>query len=403
MNLVEIHNIKKNHINYDSCNKLCKLSKNLYNQALYEFNNRYKEDQHFIRYNEMENILKNLPEEYNNYKLLSSSVSQQILMLFDKNIKSYLSLIKLWKKDKSKLQGCPKFLKYKHKENGRNVVIIRGDKNVCKFKNGYIYFPKKLNLKPIKSINIKKQDDLIQIRIVPKSSCYTIELVYDKKIKENKGINKCAIDLGINNLAALTFTKFNALIINGKDIKSINQYYNKKKSKIQSELILKNNKYTSNKLKQFTDKRNRKIKDLLHKKSNKIIKIMEMNEINEVVIGYNKEWKQNSKLGKKTNQTFISIPYNTFIDMLKYKCTLIGINVIINEESYTSKCDALALEPIKYHDKYLGKRIKRGLFQSSKNILLNADINGSLNIGRKVFGNDFIPTDTGFVVNPISI
>lgn len=403
MNLVERHIIKKVHYNYKSCEKLCKLSKNLYNQALYEFNKRYKEDQHFTRYNDMEKILRNLPDEYNNYKLLTSSVSQQILMLFDKNVKSFLSLITTWKRDKSKLNGCPKFLKYKDKKNGKNIVVIRGDINVSKFKNGYIHFPKKLNLKPIKTINIKEQKDLVQIRIIPKSNHYIMELVYDKQIKENNGIYKAAIDLGVNNLATLTTNNKLCRIYNGKGLKSINQYYNKKKSKIQSELILKNNKFKSKKLENLTNKRNNKLNDQMHKISNMIVKDLELNSVNELVIGYNKEWKQNIKLGKKTNQIFVSIPYLRIIDMLKYKCALIGINVITNEESYTSKCDSLAKESIQRHDTYLGKRIKRGLFQSSISKLINSDVNGSLNIGRKVFGDVYIPADIGFVVNPSKI
>lgn len=400
MNLVERHIIKKNNINHNSCDRLCKLSKNLYNQALYEFNKQYQENQHFIRYNDMNKILKDLPDEYNNYKLLTPSVSQQVLMLFDKNVKSFLSLIKLWKKDKKKLKGCPKFLKYK-KKDGKNIVVIRGDVNVSKFKDGFIHFPKKLNLQPIKTKKVKEQKDLVQIRIIPKSNHYIIEIVYkvkDIKLKE-KG-NKAAIDLGINNLATLTVDNGNCKIFNGKPLKSINKYYNKKKSKIQSELILKNEKYVSNKLIEFTNKRNNKINDYLHKMSKLIVDELELNGVNELVIGYNKEWKQKITLGKKTNQTFVSIPYLRIIDMLKYKCTLVGINVITNEESYTSKCDSLAFESIKKQTVYKGKRVKRGLFQSSIGKLLNADINGSLNIGRKVFGDVFIPTDIGFVVNP---
>lgn len=404
MNLVEIHNVNKNSVNYVRCVELCYLSKNLYNQALYEFNKRYKEDLHFLRYNEMEKILKKMPDEFNNYNKLTASVSQQVLMLFDKNVKSYLGLIKLWKKDKSKLNGCPKFLKYKDKINGKNTVIIRGDKHVCKYKDGYIHFPKKLQLKPIKTINVLKQDDLVQVRIIPNTSCYKIEIVYKKEEKILKvNNNKCSIDLGVNNLATLTFNNKKAIIINGKDIKSINKYYNKQKAKIQSKLILNENKYTSKELNRFTDKRNNKIKDLLHKKSRIIVDQLEKNEVSEIVIGYNKEWKNGIKLGKKNNQTFVSIPYNKFIDMLKYKCSLVGINVLINEESYTSKCSSLDLESICRHENYVGKRIKRGLFKTGKGLLINADINGSLNIGRKVFGDVFIPTDIGFVINPSRI
>lgn len=402
MILTETHQIHKSNQNWQSCDSLCWHSKNLYNQALRLFNDEYKTSGHFIRYKDMERLMKEQPDEYNNYKLLTASVSQQVLMLFDKNVKSFLSLINLWKKDKSKLNGCPKFMKYKDKLKGRNVVVIRGDKYVCKLKEGFIHFPKKLNLQPIKT-SIKTQEELIQVRIVPKVSCYNIEVVYEKPCIENDFIGKAAIDLGINNLATLTLDNGLTELYNGKEIKSINKYYNKLKAKKQAGLILYQQRYNSHKLNKLTAKRNNKIKDKLHKISRQITNKLAVNKVKEVVIGYNKEWKQGINLGKKTNQTFVSIPYHRFIEMLKYKCALIGINVVEQEESYTSKCSSLDLEPIKKHDNYLGARIKRGLFKTSKGVKINADVNGSLNIGRKVFGDAFMPTNIGLVLNPIKL
>lgn len=399
MNLVESHNIKKSNQNWKSCDNLCFLSKNLYNQSLWEFNKHYKETGKTLRYNDMEKVIKSLPDEVNNYKLLSPSVSQQVLMIFDKNIKSFFGLLKV----KDKLNGSPKLMKFKHKEKGRNIVVLRGDKNVCRVKDGLIHFPSKLNLEPIKSINVKKQDDLVQVRIVPQTSSYKLEIIYKKLEKINWDGGLSSIDLGVNNLATLTTDK-SCSIFNGKDLKSINQFYNKRKSKIQSDLEIKHKRKSSNKLNKLTEKRNNKIKDILHKKSRQIVNKLKEDKIKNLAIGYNKEWKQEINLGKKTNQTFVSIPYSKFIDMIKYKCALEGINVITNEESYTSKCSALDLEPVKKHEKYVGRRIKRGLFKTSSGILINSDVNGSLNIGRKVFGDDYFnPTNRGFVLNPIKI
>ena len=400
MVLTETHTISKSNINWKSCDYLSFLSKNLYNQALYEFNKEYKETGHFIRYKDMEEIMKEMSEEFNNYKLLTASVSQQVLMLFDKNVKSFIGLINLWKKDKLKLNGCPKFMRFKPKD-GKNVVIIRGDKYVCRVKDGYIEFPKKLNLQPIKALNIHKQEDLIQVRIVPKASCYNIELIYEKQEEINNFTGRASIDLGVNNLATLTSDNGLCEIYNGKEIKSTNKYYNKLKAKKQSNLMLYQQRYISNGLNKLTAKRNNKIKDKLHKISRAIVDKLRINNIKELAIGYNKEWKQGINLGKKTNQTFVSIPYYRFIEMLTYKCKLVGINITLNEESYTSKCSSIDLESIKKQEEYLGKRIYRGLFKTSKGILINADINGSLNIGRKVFGDGFIPTDIGLVLNPI--
>jgi len=403
MILTETHIISKSNINWNSCDNLSFLSKNLYNQALYLFNYEYKENRRFIRYKEMEKICKSFANEFNDYYRLTASVSQQVLMLFDKNVKSFLGLINLWKRDKSKLNGCPKFMNYKDKKMGRNIVIIRGDKEVSKFRDGYIHFPKKLNLQPIKTINIKNQKDLKQIRIVPKASCYNIELVYEKEELCNNYTGKASIDLGINNLATLTSDNGLCELYNGKEIKSINKYYNKLKAKKQGNLIIYQQRYKSKGLEKLISKRNNKIKDKLHKISKKIVNKLEESKIKELVIGYNKEWKTSINLGKKTNQTFVSIPYYRFIEMLTYKCKLVGINVIEHEESYTSKCSSIDLESIRKQENYLGKRIHRGLFKTNKGLLINADINGSLNIGRKVFGDAFVPTNIGLVLNPIKV
>lgn len=412
MILTEQHIIDKNHIDFKRTDELCFLSKNLYNQSLYHINEVYNENKTFIRYNQLEKWSKSL-EENNNYKLCTAAASQQILMILDKNIKSYLALLKVWKKNKNLLNGLPKFPKFKHKIKGRNIFIVRGD--LIRFKNDKLVFPKKLQLNDLNS-KIKDIQSIKQIRIVPQSNRYILEVVYEKKELDLKLTgNKASIDLGINNLMTVTFENNQSIIINGKPLKSVNKYYNKKKAKIQSKLPyfinkhnVKQQKHSSNKLIDLTNKRNNKIKDQIHKITAELVKIIESNNVNEIAIGYNKEWKQEIHLGTKTNQVFTSIPYKRIIDILCYKLKLKGINLKDNEESYTSKCSALDLEPIKKHEKYVGKRIKRGLFIMKNNIKLNADINGSLNIGRKVFGDDYVrnyinSTDIGFVINPVKL
>jgi len=199
--------------------------------------------------------------------------------------------------------------------------------------------------------------------------------------------------LGLNNLMTCYDTKNNnSLIVNGKPVKSINQFYNKKRAYIQSKLIKNHNKYNSNRLNNLTLKRNNKIQDYLHKSSRFIVNYCVKNDISNLVVGYNKEWKQEINIGKRNNQNFINLPHYKMLYMLEYKCKLEGINFIQNEESYTSKCSALDLETLNKHDNYLGKRVKRGLFITSKGIKINADLNGALNILRKVApdkGQDF--------------
>ena len=199
-------------------------------------------------------------------------------------------------------------------------------------------------------------------------------------------------------------------IINGKPVKSINQYYNKKKSQLQSQL---KNRKTSNRIQKLTLKRNNKIKDYFHKATSYIVNQLASDSINTVIIGHNKDWKQDINIGKQNNQSFTSIPHSMFINMLKYKCRLKGITVICIEESYTSKASFLDNDYIPNIDAknvtFSGNRIKRGLYRSSKGELLNADVNGALNIIRKGLnylkevGDVAIPTDRGFVFNPIKV
>ena len=177
------------------------------------------------------------------------------------------------------------------------------------------------------------------------------------------------------------------MLINGKIVKSINQYYNKKKAKLMHFI---GGKGTSRRLEKLTFKRNNKVTDYIHKTSRFIIDYCIENRIKNIVIGYNDGWKQDVNIGKVNNQKFVSIPFLKLIQQVKYKAELVGVNIQTVEESHTSKCDSFALEEVKHHNKYLGRRKKRGLFQSSIKNLVNADVNGAINILRKVIGNSFI-------------
>ena len=219
-----------------------------------------------------------------------------------------------------------------------------------------------------------------------------------------------SIDLGVNNLAACTSNVINPFIINGKPIKSVNQYYNKMLSKHKSIIKTTNNVNTSSKIRKLTLKRNNKIKWYMHNASKHIIKILLDNEINTLIVGKNKEWKSNINIGKQNNQTFVSIPFDMFISQIKYKCKLNGINIIEQEESYTSKVSFIDNDYIPTYNKdddklnVSGKRIKRGLYQTKNSHYINADINGSFNIMRKYLNvaSDHIINGRcrGLVVNP---
>ena len=258
----------------------------------------------------------------------------------------------------------------------------------------------------------------IIVRVVPKNNYFVIEIIYNQEIKPKKQSNNfVGIDLGLNNLATIGGNNTKPMIVNGKPLKSINQYYNKQLSILKSrQNTCKNKNVNSLKIKQLTNKRNNKIKDYLHKSSRMLVNRLVSNNVSVIVIGHNKEWKQDISIGKVNNQNFVQIPYNQFINMITYKSELEGIKVIQREESYTSKCSFLDNELIcKHetyqgnrikrglfrkcsfldnelickHETYQGNRIKRGLFRTSTGRLINADLNGALNILKKEIPNAF--------------
>ena len=398
MYLVEQHIISVNDKRYKDLDRICFLSKNFYNAALYEIKQDFLRTGKWIRYTSLDRKLKD--EDNFDYRAISAASSQQILMSLDKSLKSYFFAIKAWKRDNKKFTGCPKFPKYKHKTKGRNVFPYSYAQ--FKHRDNYIFFPKKEGLSPLKT-NCK-EGSVKQVRFVPKPDCYIIEVVYESKVKEQLPDNNrvMSIDLGVNNLASIvTNVSKKAILIDGRKLKSINQYYNKKKSKIQQQLKKTNGKENSRRLMSLTRKRNNKVKDYLHKASKEIINICLEDNITTLIVGHNDGWKQNTNLGKRNNQNFVSIPFETFISMLRYKSERQGLRFVEVNESHTSKCSSFDLEPVEHHDPYVGKRVKRGLFKTKDGILLNADINGSYNIMRKVKGDAAMPPYTGFGYNPV--
>ena len=263
------------------------------------------------------------------------------------------------------------------------------------------------------SIRIQSKHSLSYdcLRIIPATGCYIIEVVYTVKHSQNL-VDECnkniaAIDLGVNNLAAVTTNKpgFQPILINGRPIKSINNCYNKFISKLRSINKKLHGLDWSNQMELMTRRRNHQIDSYLHRASRLLIDILSTNGINTLVIGLNPDWKLHCNMGKVNNQKFVSLPHKKFVDMLIYKGLLAGINVYSREESYTSKASFLELDEIpKYGSKPdnwkpSGTRIKRGLYRS-KSGLINADINGSYNILRKEFPDAFSQGIKGCVVQP---
>ena len=381
--------------------ELCFLSKNLYNVALYHIRQYYKETGKYLSYNKLAKML----SDSNNidYRAMPYAQSaQQVLRQVDNQYKAFYVSIK-----SKKMQGKKVRLpKYKDKENGRNIFVYTNQG--AKVSNGIVYLKTKQGKLSFKTV----ADKIQQVRLVPKANHIVVEIIYNKECEAKQDNNRYAsIDLGLNNLCTLTSNATQSIILNGKPLKSINQHYNKTKAKLQSKLS--NNKHTSKRISRLTLRRNRKIKDYMHKVSRKIVEYMEANSFNTLFVGKNVGWKDSINLGRINNQNFVSIPYNMLVQMLEYKCKLAGINFVIVNEAYTSKCSFLDREKISKHDSYAGRRIKRGLFISSSGILINADVNGSLNIMRlglekqnvklDVVEEILRPENKRFVFNPVKI
>lgn len=407
MQLIEKHVISNNHQFYKEIDGLSFASKNLYNKANYfirnDYFNKLKENNIFftnkyLSYFELFHILKNTEE----YKALPAKVSNSVLQVLDKNWKSFIKAVCQYYKTPKKFKRIPKLPQYKDKIFGRNIVIYDKQALLKKYvKDGFVGLSKS-NIKISTRIDF---NSINQIRLVPKNNEYNIEVVYSISDVDLKLNNQeyLAIDIGLNNLATCvnnTF-KLKPFIINGRPLKSINQYYNKKLSEFKSKL--KGDQKTCNRIKKLTSKRNAKIADYLHKSSRYIINQLVSYNINTLIVGKNDGWKQDISIGKRNNQNFVSVPHANFIEMLRYKCSLKGVNFILTEESYTSKCSFIDNESLCSHkknkvivdsisgnlviksvDDYVGDRVERGLFRSATGIEINADVNGALNILRKV-------------------
>jgi len=391
---------------------MSRVAKDLYNQALFEVNAHYEKTREILSYLKLEKRMKtkiNL-EGNINYRLLPAQVSQQTLRLLCGNIKGYFSAKKDYAKHPDKYRTPPKFPSFLPKD-GHFVLVFTNQKASIK-EDGTLKLTKEMSISiPQKEFEKYKQYFIkvdgkkivplfCQVRIVPKFNgvFFNIEIIYEKdKLNPEVSINRVAsLDLGVNNLITLIDNFMGQenrepIIVNGRPIKSINQFYNKKRALLQARLSTFGKK-TSRELIKLTDWRNQKITDYMQKASRFVIRYCLDNQIGHIVIGKNDSWKQSINLGKRNNQNFVAIPFNKLIGQIQYKASLVGITVTTIEEGYTSKCSALDLESIGKHEDhtYAGKRIKRGLFSTSLGLLINADVNGALNILRKVIGEDFL-------------
>ena len=376
----------------------CRLSTNLYNQALYILRQAFinKENIPFkfdliqeLRHKEYEY------DEYNNFGKMSSTNAQGIIFNAYDNFKAFLMVLRSFKKNKNLFKGIPKMPQYKEKDS---LFMVYISSQHAAIKDGMMRFPKKYNLNRIYVGDLK----IAHLRIFPYSfKKYKIEVVYKVENQDKKETGYIAgIDLGLNNLATVVVNNENIrpLIINGNPLKALNLDFNNKKSKIQSKLKKCNNKYMSNNLKTLFRKRNNRINTYLHKTSKIIIDYCLENNVNKIVIGHNKFQKQNSKL-----KNFISTPIFKLINLLKYKAEYNGIELIEVNEAYTSGTSYLDEElPIK-ENYNKNRRIRRGLFLSNEGKRINADVNSAYQIIKIVSDDVIKPVGKGSLFAPLKV
>ena len=402
MQLVEQHVIKRDDARWQKIDNAAFASKNLYNAANYIVRQAFIGEHVYLDNVKVFHLIKHTSA----YKALPAKVSNLVLDQLHKNWKSYFAAVKAYNEDPAKFVGHPKLPKYKDKQQGRNILIYDIQAISKKeLRKGFVQ-PSKLGIKVE-----TKQTNIAQARIVPHNGYYVVEVVYNREI-EQKPVDKslvASIDIGVNNLVALTSNKggFIPRLVNGRPMKHVNQFYNKQREHFQKKM---KKQYNSHRLDRITNKRTRRIDNYLHTMSRRIIDLLIAQGIGTLVIGKNPCWKQDPNMNRKNAQEFVQMPHARFISMLNYKAQLVGIQVIVSEESYTSKASFLDLDDIPTYGKeeselvFSGKRIKRGMYKSSTGRKINADVNGSYNILRKVVPNVF--TDNGIegvAVHPIRI
>lgn len=376
---------------YLTIKELCHVAKNLTNEAIYNVRQYYFTEREFLKYEKNYTLLKNSL----NYKALNSNMAQQILKEVDGSFKSFFGLMKLAKQGKYAFKDC-KLPWYLPKDGYTTLVIgfvrLNGNKLVLPFSNSFkrTHKPVEITIPPV--LLDKK---VKEIRIIPKANArfFEIQYIYEAECVQrnlNKN-NALALDLGINNFVTAVSSNGKSFIVDGRRLKSINQWFNKENARLQSIKDKQHlGKKITNRQKTIARNRNNKVNDYLNKAARKVVDYCITNDIGTLVVGYNETFQRGSNIGRQNNQNFVNIPYGLLRSKLEYLCELNDIIFVKQEESYTSKAsfwdkDDLPVynadNPTEYP--FSGKRVHRGLYKAANGKVFNADINGALNIMRK--------------------
>ena len=376
---------------YKTIKELCHIAKNLANEAIYNVRQYYFSEGEFLKYEKNYTLLKNSP----NYKLLNSNMAQQILKEVDGSFKSFFGLLKLAKQGKYAFKDC-RLPHYLPKDGYTTLVIgfvrLKENKLILPFSNGFKKTHKAVEI-TIPPILLDKK--VKEIRIIPKAKArfFEIQYIYEAEcVQRNLNTNNAlALDLGINNLVTAVSSNGRSFIIDGRKLKSINQWFNKENARLQSIKDKQHyGKKSTNRQKAIARDRTNKVNDYMNKAARKVINYCIANDIGALVVGYNETFQHSSHIGKRNNQNFVNIPYGQLRSKLEYLCRLNGIVFVKQEESYTSKSSFWDRDDIPVYNadnpreyQFSGKRVHRGQYKTASGKTINADVNGALNIMRK--------------------
>ena len=376
---------------YRTIRELCHIAKNLANEAIYNVRQYYFSEGEFLKYEKNYTLLKNSP----NYKALNSNMAQQILKEVDGSFKSFFGLLKLAKQGKYAFKDC-RLPHYLPKDGYTTLVIgfvrLKGNKLILPFSNSFKKTHKAVEITIPPMLLDKK---VKEIRIIPKAKArfFEIQYIYEAEcVQRNLNTNNAlALDLGINNLVTAVSSNGKSFIIDGKKLKSINQWFNKENARLQSIKDKQHyGKKSTSRQKAIARNRNNKVNDYMNKAARKVINYCIANDMGTLVVGYNETFQRGGHIGKRNNQNFVNIPYGQLRSKLEYLCKMNGIIFVKQEESYTSKSSFWDRDDIPVYNadnpreyQFSGKRIHRGQYKTASGKIINADVNGALNIMRK--------------------
>ena len=392
MQLVEHTRINRSDPRFAALDAAAFASKNLYNVALYTTRQAYIFRGAVIPYAWLAKELRT----HEAYRALPAKVSQWVLKQVCAAWNNFFAARAAYTRDPSRFLGRPKLPQYKAKD-GRNLLTytIQAISRVA-LRRGMITFS---------GLNVEvptQQTRIAQVRVVPRDTHYAVEVVYAQDVQpaDDNPAWSAGIDLGVSNLVAIATSKPGVTpgLVNGRPLKAINQAYNQARARLQAKLPA--GRHTSRQLDALTDARTRRVNDYLHNTSRAVVNWLVTERIGTLIIGHNPDWKQGITMGRRTNQTFVSIPFARLIQMLTYKAELVGITVITHDEAYTSKCSFFDHELVGKRTTYAGKRIHRDLFRTASGQRVNADINAAYNQIANVAPDAFGPGRRGCGVQP---